>query len=175
MIAAAGHGRLGPGAPGQHGGYTLLELVLTLSILAALVALGFPSFRGLLAERRVSYCAVEVQRVLRTAQQVATAQAGRFRRVEAKFSHGDGPRAELWGVPWQGTTPAVPLGSVTLGPASTTVSKSGALTFVVGFAASGSPLPGAHGTLEVRDGATVRHVVISAVTGRVRISATPPH
>lgn len=162
-------------AQDQHTGYTLLELVLTLSILAALVALGLPSFRGLLAERRVSYSAAEVQRLLRTAQQVATAQAGRFRRVEARFSHGDGPRAELWGVPWEGTTPAVPLGSATLGPGSTTVRKSGSVNFAIGFAASGSPLPGAHGTLEVRDGAAVRYVVISAVTGRVRISSTPPN
>ncbi len=158
------------------GGYTLLEAVLTLSILAALVAMALPSFQGTLTERRASYTAAEVQRVLRAAQQLATAQGGRFRRVEARFSHGEGPRVELWGVPWQETAlPAVPLGSATLGQGRTTVRRSGVPEFTVAFAASGSPLPGSQGTLEVRDGVAVRYVLVSAVTGRVRISSSPPN
>jgi len=156
-----------------RGGYTLLELLLTLSILGVLLALAVLSFTHLFSERRADSTAAEVQRVLRATQQLATAQAGRFRRVEARFSFGEGPRAELWGVPWQGWRPAVPLGSVGLGAPTTTVRKSGALEFTVAFAASGSPLPGSQGTLEVADGPAVRYVVVAAVTGRVRVSRTP--
>jgi prepilin-type N-terminal cleavage/methylation domain-containing protein len=154
-------------------GYTLLELLLTLSILGVLLAVAVPSFTHLFSERRANYTAAEVQRVLRATQQLATAQAGRFRRVEARFSFGEGPRADLWGVPWQDWLPAVPLGSVGLGAPTTTVRRSGALEFTVAFAASGSPLPGSQGTLEVADGAAVRYVVVAAVTGRVRASSTP--
>ncbi len=154
-------------------GYTLLELLLTLSIVGALLALAVPSFTHLFAERRANYTAAEVQRVLRATQQLATAQAGRFRRVEARFSFGEGPRVELWGVPWQDRLPAVPLGSVGLGAPTTTVRRSGAVEFTVAFAASGSPLPGSQGTLEVSDGAAVRYVVVASVTGRVRVSSTP--
>ncbi|MCS7236430.1 MAG: prepilin-type N-terminal cleavage/methylation domain-containing protein, partial [Armatimonadota bacterium] len=67
-------------------GFTLVELLLSLSILAGLLALALPGFVHLLAERRATYAAYEVQRVLRTAQQLATAHAGRFRRVEARFA-----------------------------------------------------------------------------------------
>jgi hypothetical protein len=62
---------------------------------------------------------------------------------------------------------------VGLGAPTTTVRRSGALEFTVAFAASGSPLPGSQGTLEVADGAAVRYVVVAAVTGRVRASSTP--
>jgi len=172
--------RAGPAYPGAsrdttgaRGGYTLLELLLTLSILGVLLALAVPSFTRLFAERRANYTAAEVQRVLRATQQLATVQAGRFRRVEARFSFGEGPRVELWGVPWQDRMPAVPLGSVGLGAPTTTVRRSGAVEFTVAFAASGSPLPGSQGTLEVSDGAAVRYVVVASVTGRVRVSSTP--
>lgn len=154
-------------------GFTLLELLLCLSIVGALVALALPGFSYVLAERRVSYAAQEVQRVLRTAQQLATAQAGRFRRVEARFSHGQQPWVELWGVPWDGQ-PAELLASSALAPASLTVRRSGSSEFTVAFGASGAPAVGDQGTLEVRSGSSVRYVVLAAVTGRVRISQAPP-
>lgn len=156
------------------GGYTLLELLLVLSILGALLALALPSFSDVLAERRTTYAAHEVQRVLRSAQQLATAHAGRFRRVEARFArHPEGVRVELWGVPWD-DQPAVLLGSFAVGPATVTVRRDGASEFVVAFAASGSPGVGAQGTIEVRSAALTRYVVVAPVTGRVRISETPP-
>jgi len=157
-----------------RGGYTLLELVLTVSIAGLLLALTLPAFSHVLAERRASYTAHEVQRVLRTAQQLASAHAGRFRRVEARFAqHPDGVRVELWGVPWDGQ-PAVLLGSSAVGPASVTVRRRGASEFVVAFAASGSPGVGDQGSLEVASGAVARYVVVAPVTGRVRVADTPP-
>lgn len=156
------------------GGYTLLELVLTLSIVAALLVLALPGFGHLLAERRATYAAHEVQRVLRAAQQTATAHAGRFRRVEARFAdHPEGVRVELWGVPWD-EQPAELLGWSRVGPPSVTVRRSGASTFTVAFAASGSVLPGSQGTVEVRSGDAARYVVVAAVTGRVRVAEVPP-
>lgn len=154
-------------------GYTLLELVLCLSILGALVALALPGFSHVLAERRVTYAAQEVQRVLRSAQQLAATQAGRFRRVEVRFSHGQQPWAELWGVPWDGQ-PAELLASSGLAPPSVTVRRSGSSEFTVAFGASGAPAVGDQGTLEVRSGSSARYVVLAAVTGRVRVSQAPP-
>lgn len=161
-----------PGGRGQTG-YTLLELLLCFSILGALVALALPGFSYALAERRVTYAAQEVQRVLRTAQQLATTQAGRFRKVEAQFSHGGQPWVELWGVPWDGQ-PAELLTSSALAPPSVTVRRSGASDFRVAFGASGAPAVGDQGTLEVRSGSSVRYVVLAAVTGRVRVSEVAP-
>lgn len=166
---ALGTWNLGPGREG----YTLLELLLSLCIVAVLVTLALPGFGRVLAERRATDAAHEVQRALRTAQQLATAHAGRFRRVEARFSYGEGPRVEMWGTPWE-EQPPVLLGSVTLGHACVRVSRSGAQEFAVGFAASGSPVVGAHGTLEVRCAEAVRYVVVASVTGRIRVSQTPP-
>ncbi len=154
-------------------GYTLLEVLLSLSVLGLLLTLALPSFSRLFDELRVSRAAAEVQRALRTAQQLATAHAGQFRRVEARFSRGEGPRVELWGVPWDGL-PATPLGSHTLGSDRVTVLRSGASEFTVAFASSGSPLPGHQGTVEVRNGEAVRYVVLAGVTGRVRVSHLRP-
>ncbi len=163
---------LQPSSPGQNG-YTLLELLLCLSILGALVALALPGFGHVLAERRATYAAHEVQRVLRTAQQLATSEAGRFRRVEARFSHGEQPWVELWGVPWDGQ-PTELLASSALAPPSVTVRRSGASQFTVAFGASGAPAVGDQGTVEVRCGDSVRYVVLAAVTGRVRVSEVAP-
>ncbi len=154
-------------------GYTLLEVVLSLAIATALLGLALPSVQALLAERKAVYAAGEIQRVLRTAQQTATAEAGRLRRVEARFQGEKQPWVEVWGVPWESGIPIL-LWSGPAGLPGVQVRKDGRATFTVGFAASGSLLAGYQGTLEVRSGQAVRYVVVSPVTGRIRVSSQPP-
>jgi type II secretory pathway pseudopilin PulG len=155
------------------GGYTLLEVTVSLAIAVTLLALALPSLRHLLAERKVVHTAAEVQRALRSAQQTASAQAGRLHRVEARFQAGDQPWVELWGVPWESAIPTL-LWSRPVGPSGVQVRKGGSSAFTVGFAASGALLAGHQGTLEVRSAEAVRYVVVSPVTGRVRVSSEPP-
>ncbi len=154
-------------------GYTLLEVALSLAIAATLLGLALPSFRHLLAERKAVHAAGEVQRALRSAQLAATAEAGTLRRVEVRFQGGERPWVEVWGVPWESAVPVL-LWSGPVGSSGVRVRKEGSGTFTVGFAASGSLLAGDQGTLEVRSGDAVRYVVISPVTGRVRVSSRPP-
>ncbi|MCS7173045.1 MAG: hypothetical protein N0A24_06570 [Armatimonadetes bacterium] len=151
----------------DEGGTTLLELGVVLAVLVVLVALALSGFARLRQDRLAEGVAWEVAQALRYAQQLAVARGGEWRAVRVRFSE----RVELRGVRWDGVetevvmvTDRFPEG-VRVSPLSRPL---------VEFSRSGSPTPGSNQTIEVRAGAVVRYVVLSAQTGRVRITHARP-
>lgn len=66
-------------------GYTLAETMLALVVLAIIVSLAMPQYRGYLADRSLQNAAHLIQGDLRLAQQEAVARAGSGSRVEMCF------------------------------------------------------------------------------------------
>ncbi|MDR7562867.1 MAG: hypothetical protein QN172_07705 [Armatimonadota bacterium] len=148
-------------------GTTLVELVAALTILGLLVLLALSGFARLRGDRLAEGVAWEVAQVLRYAQQLAVARGGEWRAVRVHFSE----RVEIRGVRLDGAETEV-VTATNRFPEGVQVSP---LTRpLVEFSRSGSPTPGSNQTIEVRAGTAVRYVVLSAQTGRVRVTHTRP-
>ena len=67
-------------------GFTLIENVIAIGVIAILLAVALPRYRGYMADRALQNAAYLIQADLRLAQQAAVARAGAGPRVEVCFS-----------------------------------------------------------------------------------------
>ncbi|MGI9953179.1 prepilin-type N-terminal cleavage/methylation domain-containing protein [Moorellaceae bacterium AZ2] len=159
-------GSLGRGA-GR--GFTLVEISLVVALLGVVLAISLPSFRKPLAYYRLKVVASQMAQDLREIQQTALNEESDKYHVffAAGGSHYEVRKAQ------EHTLPQV-IKRVYLPPTVKIVSttfKDNAVTFSV----KGTPYP-TGGTVTLQDTVSGRfmYVIVASITGRVRVSTSPP-
>ena len=147
------------------GGFTLLELLVTVALISMICGMGMMRLGNSLAEQELSAAALELAADLRWLQQVSTnspvsAGGPSFYMVFAGSGKSDYlVRSGLQVVRRMNL------------PASVQFDNSPP---ILTFSATGSPAPGGVSImLRSRRLNRVRYVIVAAVSGRVRVSATP--
>jgi prepilin-type N-terminal cleavage/methylation domain-containing protein len=80
---------------GGQAGFTVLETLFVVVILAILLGLAFPAYQRVVMERRVQNTTREIAADVRVAQQAAVAKSAEARSAWAWRSRGEG-----WGCTW---------------------------------------------------------------------------
>ncbi|GFN23294.1 type II secretion system protein [Thermanaeromonas sp. C210] len=154
---------------GGNGGFTLLEISVVVALLGVIMAVSLPGLGKPLAYYRLKVAASQMAQDLREIQQTALNEESDKYRVffAAGGSHYEVRKAQ------EQTLPQV-IKRVYLPPTVKIVSttfKDNAVTFSV----KGTPYPQG-GTVTLQDTVSGRlvYVIVASITGRVRISTSPP-
>jgi general secretion pathway protein H len=143
-------------------GYTLVELVVVMAIMALLAGMAMPSCSRLLESARLESDARQMASLLRLARQqaITTGQPSTviFYPGNAKY--------KLIGASYRFLQPGIRfIGSTTF------TSKQGGQP-ICGFSPLGAPTSG--GTVTLANSYQRWYVIVNPVVGRIRVSASPP-
>lgn len=143
-------------------GYTLIELVVVISLLGLMAGIALPDFKKNAANSNLKTAAFELAENIRLAQQKSIAEGLPY-KIVIDLERGDNYQI-LAGK--QGKLVKLPKNVIFSWTSYTNVGKT------IIFGPSGAPNQG--GTIALTNGDNTIYVIISVATGRVRIDKTPP-
>ncbi|NLN86532.1 MAG: prepilin-type N-terminal cleavage/methylation domain-containing protein [Syntrophomonadaceae bacterium] len=146
----------------RHDGFTLIEVLAVLAIMAIAAAITIPVLDRPLADARLYTDARQMTQVLRSARQQAITSG---KAVTVIFY----PTSARYRV--LGETPTNLQKDIRFVGSTTFTTKYGSLP-TCAFDPSGTP--GSGGTVTLSNGQRLLYVIVNPVAGRVRLSETPP-